>query len=98
MRRYAVPIKLWIQFGEIGRRSVAEFLIPADFLELVIKRIGFAQILRIAELADEIGGTYQRVLFAVAVVGTMTRALDGVGDTEGVKRFDLGYAIHYEQF
>jgi hypothetical protein len=45
-----------------------------------------------------LGGAYQRALFAVAVVGAMTRALDGVGDTDGVKRFDLGHAIHHEQF
>jgi hypothetical protein len=36
---------------------------------------------RIAELTDEIGGAYQRVLSAVAVVGAMARALDGSGDT-----------------
>jgi hypothetical protein len=28
----------------------------------------------------------------------MTRALDGIGDTGGVERFDLGHAIHHEQF
>ena len=89
MRRYAAPIKLRILIGEIGRRNIAELLIPSDFLELVIKRIGFAQILRIAKLADEIGGAYQHALFAVAVVGAMTRALDGIGDTGGVEPFAL---------
>ena len=64
-------------------------LIPSDFLELVIKRIGFAQILRIGELAEEIGGTYESALFTVAVGSAMTRAFDGVNDTDGVERFIL---------
>jgi hypothetical protein len=73
-------------------------LIPSDFLELVIKRIGFAQILRIGELAEEIGGTYESALFTVAVGSAMTRTFDGVSDTDGVERFDSGHAVHHEQF
>ena len=56
MRRYAGPIELRIEIGKIGRRSIAELLVHPDFFEFVTKRIGFAQIMRIAELADETGG------------------------------------------
>jgi hypothetical protein len=40
----------------VGRRIVAELPGQADFLEFVVKRIGLSQIVRIAELADEVGG------------------------------------------
>src|ERR1700728_4909411 len=56
MRGHAVPVELRIEVGKIGGRGITELLVHADFLELVIQRIGFAQIMRIAELADEIGG------------------------------------------
>ena len=54
--------------------------------------------MRIGELAEEIGGTYESALFTVAVGSAMTRAFDGVHDTDGVERFDSGHAVHHEQF
>ena len=42
MCRYAAPIELRIEIGEIGRRSIAELLVHSDFFEFVIERIGFA--------------------------------------------------------
>src|ERR1051325_8220836 len=40
MRRHALPVKLRIKIGEIGRRAVAELLVHSDFVELVIQGIG----------------------------------------------------------
>jgi hypothetical protein len=37
--------------------------IHADFFELVEKCVGFAQVLRITELPDQIGGPHQQTLF-----------------------------------
>src|SRR5271167_3209478 len=51
MRRYTAPIELRIEIGEIGWRSIAELLVHPNFFKFVIKRIGLAQIMRIAELA-----------------------------------------------
>src|SRR5580692_3279775 len=67
VRRYAVPIKLRIEVSEIGGRRVAQLLVHSDFFKLVIERIGFAQVMRIAELADEVGGANQEALFIVVV-------------------------------
>ena len=91
-RRYATPIEFWILSGEIGRRVIAELLVHSDFVKFVIKRVGFAQIMGIAELANEIGGAHQHTLFVLAVVsaGRKARTLDGIGDTGSVKQFVLG--------
>ena len=50
---------------------MAKLLVHPDFFEFVIECIGFAQIMRIAELADEIGSAYQRAQFAVAIVSVV---------------------------
>src|SRR5580704_13396994 len=63
MRRNAVPVKLRVEIGEIGRRRITKLPIHPDLFELEIQCIGLAQVMRIAELADEIGGAHQRALF-----------------------------------
>jgi hypothetical protein len=55
---------------QVRRRCVAELPIQADFLEFVVERIGFPQIMRIAQLTNQIGGAQQRgVLLDVMIVG-----------------------------
>src|SRR4029079_10959047 len=66
-RRYAAPIELRILIGEIGRRIIAELFVHSDFFKFVIERIGFAQIMWIAELANQIRSAYQHAVFVVAV-------------------------------
>ena len=48
MCRNAVPIELWVKIGKIGSRGVAKLPIHSDLLELIVQRISFAQIMRIA--------------------------------------------------
>jgi hypothetical protein len=101
MRRYEVPKEFRIAIYDVGRRIIAELFILPDFFEFVIKRVGFTQIIRIAKLADEIGGAYQHALFAVTLVKARrrrkTRELDGIGDAGGIEQLGLGQAIHHEQ-
>src|SRR5215831_9104146 len=98
-RRYATPIELRILIGEIGWRIIAELLVHSDFFKFVIKRIGLAQIMWIAELANEIGSTYQHAFIVTTVVsaGWKARGLGSIGDTGGVDQFGLGKAVHYVQ-
>src|SRR5271154_1477880 len=60
VRRHAVPIELRIFVDQVRRRFVAELPVQADFLEFIEERIGLSQIVRIAELTDEISGPQQR--------------------------------------
>src|SRR4029077_15269751 len=62
--RYVAPEKLRIEVDEVSRRRITELLVHPDLFKLVVKRIGLAQIMRIAELADEIGGADQDAVFA----------------------------------
>ena len=52
----AVPVELWVLVDEIGRRLVAELAVEAGLLEFVVERVGLADVVRIAELPDQIGG------------------------------------------
>ena len=64
------PIELRIFVDQVRGRFVAELPVQADFLKLVVERVGFPQIVRIAELADQVGGSEQRrILMDVVVVG-----------------------------
>ena len=65
----ALPIELRIEFGQIRRRVVAELPVHADFLKLVIQGIGFAQVMWITQLTDEIRGAHQRAFFIVLIIG-----------------------------
>ena len=57
LRRDTVPIKLRIFIDEVRRRFVAKLLIQTNLFKFVVKRIDFSQIVRIAKLADKIGGS-----------------------------------------
>src|SRR5438132_10408504 len=65
MCRDAMPIELWILVREIGGRGVAELPIHSDLFELIVQRVGLAQIVRIAELSDEIGSPNKQALLVV---------------------------------
>ena len=51
----AVPIELRILFYQISGRRIPKLSIHSDFVKLIIQCIGFSQIMRIAELPNEIG-------------------------------------------
>ena len=59
MWRDAVPIELRILVHEVRRRFIPELLVQSALLEFVVKGVGFSQIIRVAELTDEIGGSQQ---------------------------------------
>jgi hypothetical protein len=86
--RNAVPIKLRIKVYQIGRRRITELPIHTDFFKFVPQRIDLAQIMRIAELPDEIGGTRQQAFFSICIVGAggywKTREFDGAGNPLGI--------------
>src|SRR5438128_768272 len=63
MRRYVAPIELRVMVGEIGRRSVAQLFVHPDFLELTKQRVGLPQVMRIAELSNEVGSADKHPLF-----------------------------------
>ena len=54
-----VPIELRIFVDDIGRRFVAQFLVHADFFEFAEQRVGFAQVMRVSELTNEIRRPHQ---------------------------------------
>src|SRR4029078_13488755 len=97
LRRYVAPVELRIEFDQISRRRITELLVHPDLIELAIKCIGLAQIMRIAKLTDEIGGANQDAIFAGSNARRKPRGLYGSGDAVGVKQLDLGDAIHHEQ-
>jgi hypothetical protein len=61
-------LELRILISKIGRRSVTELPVHSDFFKLVIKRIGFSEVVRVAELSNEVGSTYKEALFIVLTV------------------------------
>src|SRR6186713_549019 len=89
MRRNSVPVELWIKFGKISWRSIAELLIHPDFFEFEIECICFAQVMWITELANQIRSAHQVAFFIVVIVGTLsrwkTRAFNRVGDAGGIQ-------------
>jgi hypothetical protein len=93
--RDAAPVEFRITIGQISRRGVTELPVHADFFKFVKKGIGFTKVMRIAELADQIGGTHQHAFFVTTVVsvGRKARGLDGIGDTSGVEQFILSEAM-----
>src|SRR5882672_1663586 len=68
MRRNVVPVKLRISVREIGRRGVAKLPIHSDLFELMVERVRLAQIMRVAELSDEIGSAHQQAFLVPCVV------------------------------
>src|SRR5215471_8168152 len=80
------PIELWIAVDHICGTGIAEPFVNAVFDEFVVERIQFAEVERIAQLADQIAGPDQAGFGigggVVFVVGHReTRELDGRGDT-----------------
>src|SRR3954469_17369855 len=59
MWRDAVPIELRILVHEVRRRIIPELLVQSALLEFVVEGVGFSQIIRVAKLTDEIGGSQQ---------------------------------------
>src|SRR5262245_28047356 len=90
VRRDVAPIELRILVDEVRRRFIAELPVQTDLFEFVEKRIGFPQIVRIAELTDEVGTPQQRPLLVhVGVVVRRrvweTREPDRAGDSLAVE-------------
>ena len=58
--------------------------------------------MRIAELADQVGGAHQLAFFVVGVVRLVRRRkpgeLDGARDPLGIEDFDFRNTVHHEQF
>src|SRR3954467_762868 len=78
----AVPIELRIAIHDVGRRVVTELAVDADLLELIVERIGFAQIIGIAELSDEVGSAQYRgvLIILLTFASRKPRPLDRTGD------------------
>src|SRR5262249_516934 len=64
--RHAVPVELRIFGDDVGGAVVAELAVEAGFFELVIERVGLADVMRIAELSDQVDGSQQRSLLVDA--------------------------------
>ena len=47
-----------ISFREIGGGSIAKLSIHTGFFKLVVQRISFAQVVRITELTNQVGGPH----------------------------------------
>ena len=62
-----------ILIGKIGRRGVTKLPVHSDFFKLVIQRIGFSEIVRVAQLSNEVSSTYQKA-FAILVVRNRAQA------------------------
>src|SRR6516164_4449619 len=50
--RYAVPIEMRVQIGEIGRRGIAKLFVHPHLFKFVIERIGFTKIVGVSKLAN----------------------------------------------
>src|ERR1700761_489000 len=77
---HAVPVELWIALDDVGGRFITQLTVHARLLELVIERIGFLDVIGVAELSDKIGGAQQRGLRFLPNAGITRRksgALDG---------------------
>ena len=87
---------------QVGGRFIAELPVQADFLKLVEERVRLPQIVRIAELADQVGGPQQRrILVDLMLVGRggvgEARVLDCARDPRAVELLDRRQAIEHEQ-
>jgi hypothetical protein len=60
----AIPIEMGILIDDVRRTSMPKLSIDANFLKLMVERICFAQVLRIAKLTNKISGSQQRTIFA----------------------------------
>src|SRR5215469_8252715 len=106
VRRDVVPVKLRIFIDDVRRRLIAELLVQADLFKLVVKRIGFSQIVRIAKLTDEIRGAQEwpylvkSLLVVILVRGRWvweSRESDRPCDPRAVEFLDCRDAVQHEQ-
>src|SRR5437764_13624116 len=67
VRIYALPIELRIEIDDIGRGAITELPVEADLLELVEEGTRLANIMRVAELPDQIGRAQQRAFFIIRI-------------------------------
>src|ERR1051326_2891470 len=100
MCRNAVPIKLWVLVDEIGRRCVAKLPIHPSLLELVVQRIGLAEIVWVTKLTDKIGSSHKQPLFIFLVFGfemrRKARVLDCPTNPVGIDIFALAHTLGHE--
>src|SRR5262245_803965 len=102
MRRDVAPIELGIFVDQVRRRFITELPVQTDLFEFVEKRIGFPQIVRIAELTDEVGTPQQRPLFVHVRVVVRRRVWeackpDRACDSLPVELLDRRNALQHEQ-
>src|SRR5262245_17720427 len=105
VRRDVVPIKLRIFIDDVRRRLIAELPVQTSFFKFVEKRIGFSQIVRIAQLTDEIRGSQEwpyfvNSLLIVILVGRCvweSRESDRACDPRAVEFLDCRNAVEHEQ-
>src|SRR5262245_39330633 len=102
VRGDVTPIELRIFVDEVRRRVIAKLSIQTDLFEFVVKRVGFPQIVGIAELTDEIGTPQQRPLFVHVRLVVRRRVWevcepDRACDSLAVEFLDRRNAIQHEQ-
>src|SRR5262245_34682687 len=102
MRRDIVPIELRIFVDEVRRRFIAELPVQADLFKFMVKRIGFPQVMAIAELTDEVRTAQQRPLFVDVRLVVPRRVWeacepDRACDSLAVELLDRRDAVQHEQ-
>src|ERR1700724_3841384 len=97
MRRDLAPVELRIAVDQVRRRGIAELPVHSGLLEFMEQGVELAQVMRVAELANEVGGTHQRTLLVrvVSIVlpacgdrGRKAGAFDGAGDPCRIETID----------
>src|SRR6516225_4311684 len=56
---HAIPVELRVKVYDIRRRNITELSVEARLLKLMKERLCFSDVMRIAELPDEIGGAQE---------------------------------------
>src|SRR5579871_1821945 len=101
VRRHAVPVELRVEVDEVGRRGIAELAVHPGLLEFVIERVRLADVVGIAELADQVGGAQQRCFLVVFLFFAWNgcrkaRALDRARDPPLVELRHALDPLHHE--
>src|SRR6476620_2215511 len=66
VRKNSIPIKLGVILPQISRRLVSQDFISADFLKFVEQGTYFSQVIWVAQLTDQIGGSSEsRIIVSV---------------------------------
>ena len=103
VRRDAVPVELRVLVDEIGRVVVAELAVEPGLLELVVERVGLADVVRVAELADQVGGAEQARLLVDLARPRPARCsgkrvpFDRAGDPRRVEKLEVLEAVQDEE-